>query len=97
MFAHKIHKGRGEVLLAACDRDVLGKTFKAGQLHFHVNPGFYGQELASRRQILDLLSEASTGNFVGNRLIEALCEGGVLDESSVLDVGGVKHAQLVKI
>jgi len=93
MFCVKIHVREGEVLVAACDRELLGKTLSAGELEFHVNERFYGGEVKDAGELRDILAAATIANLVGNRAVEAAIAFGHVNPECTLSIGGVKHAQ----
>jgi len=91
----KIHRREGEVLVAACDRDALGKTFSEGEFELRVESRFYGEEAKRIEDVLDALQDASIGNLTGNEVVNAAICAGYVEEGCVLSIGGVKHAQFV--
>lgn len=85
------------LLVAVCDDEVLGETFENGEISLTVNEEFYGGEEADESDVLDSLSRAQVANIVGSRAVEIAVEAGIIDDDYVLDVGGTRHAQLVRI
>lgn len=93
----KIHSGLDDTVLAACDEDVLGKTFSGNKLRITVSEGFYNGELVPEEVFVQHMERISIMNLVGERVIALAIENGHVSEDCVLDIGGVKHAQVVKI
>ena len=93
----KIHKGQGETILAACDEDVLGKTFKGNDMRITVSESFYNGFLVTEEEFIDRMDAYTIMNLVGERVIALAIENGHVSEDCVLEIGGVKHAQVVKI
>ncbi len=89
------HKG-SEVLVAACDRQLLGRTLKEGTIHLKVG-SFYDGDRVTPEEFLRHLALATVGNFVGRLTVEAASEGGYVDEGNALYVEGVPHAQMVRV
>jgi hypothetical protein len=95
MFCYKIHICGDEVLVAACDEEIVGKTFFGGELRLEVRESFYKRGVASLDELADVLSGATIANLAGNKVVDsAICAGYVAKEN-VLVIGGVKHAQFV--
>ena len=46
---------------------------------------------------MELAGEATIINAVGNNIIRLLIENNAVDSSGVIEIGGVKHAQIVTI
>jgi len=61
---------RHEGVLAACDEDLLGKSFKEQELELHVNEDFYKGELTSEDVFSKLLDRADNINLVGEETIK---------------------------
>jgi len=85
-----------EVLVAACDADLLGKTLREGELRLHVS-SFYDGEDVGEEEFIDQLKRATIGNLVGNKTVAAARRAGLISEDGVLWIDGVPHAQLFVI
>ncbi len=93
----KIHKIGGEILLAACDEELLGRSFSEGMLRLDVNEAFYGGFQAELDDLVDYLREATIANLVGERVVGKAVEEGYVHPDAVLEISGVPHAQVVSI
>lgn len=93
----KIIRIRDEILLAACDRELLGKKFTHGELRIEVKKEFYHEVFVSRETFVNALRTATIVNLVGERVIRIAIEEGFVDEENVLWIGKVPHAQIVKM
>ena len=90
----KVYRRGPETLVAACDEDLLGKTFREGGVRLEVS-AFYDGDVVSEEQFVAHLRLATIGNFVGRETIEAARRGGFVAEEGVLWIQGVPHAQMV--
>jgi uncharacterized protein len=95
MFCYKIHTCGNEVLVAACDGDILGKTFFEGELQLEVKESFYKRCAAPLAELEKVLSGATIANLAGNRVVDSAISAGYIEETNVLVIDGVKHAQFV--
>ncbi|AAL81399.1 DUF424 domain-containing protein [Pyrococcus furiosus DSM 3638] len=93
----KVYRVQGEVLVAACDEELLGKTFREGELKLEVKERFYKGELMDVEELGRLLEEATIANLTGERVVRKAIELGYIDESRVLRIQGVPHAQMAKM
>ncbi|CAD5243705.1 DUF424 domain-containing protein [Thermococcus camini] len=93
----KVYRVQGEVLLAACDEELLGKTFREGELKLEVKERFYRGELVEEDALDSLLHEATIANLTGERCVSKAIELGYVDEARVLRIQGVPHAQMAKL
>jgi hypothetical protein len=93
----KVYRVQGEVLLAACDEELLGKTFREGELKLEVKERFYKGELVEESALEGLLEEATIANLTGERCVSKAIELGYVDEERVLRIEGVPHAQMARM
>lgn len=93
----KVYHRGPDILVAACDSDLLGKTFREGQLRLHVNPEFYDGREVTAEELVAHLQIATIGNFVGEETIRICRDAGFIDEEGILRIQGVPHAQLVVV
>jgi hypothetical protein len=92
--AMKVYKRANEILLAACDSDLLGKTFKEGKLQIEVSPEFYDDARVNKQLFLQNLQLSTISNLVGETTINYAVEAGLVDKSSIIWIDGVPHAQI---
>ncbi len=86
-----------EQVLAACDEELLGKTFKEGDLKLEVSKDFYGGKIIDADIFGELLKSARIANLCGKTTVEKAIESGLVSRNSVIVIQGVPHAQVVKI
>jgi hypothetical protein len=93
----RIFKDKNCVMVAACDENTLGKTFREGKKKLEVAPGFYGGDLCSIDETMQALEAANIGNLVGGNVIDAAVQRGLVDPDAIVRIGGVPHVQIIKI
>ncbi|WP_456366263.1 DUF424 domain-containing protein [Thermococcus sp.] len=93
----KVYRVQGEVLLAACDEELLGRTFREGELKLEVRERFYRGELVEEERLKELLEEATIANLTGERCVSKAIDLGYVDPGRVLRIQGVPHAQMAKL
>jgi|TARA_Y100000310_G_scaffold341752_1_gene441932 hypothetical protein len=94
MVSIKIQKSlEGTVVLAACDKELLGKTFEEGELHIHVNEGYYGGEIILLEQLEEKLKNCHIANLVGERVVGKAKELGYIEDAHIIKIQGTPHAQ----
>ncbi len=94
-FYMNVFRSGREVLLAACDRDLLGRVFREGKVRLDVSRDFYGGFVGDEEDLLGALPNATIANLVGERVVEVAIGAGFVDPECVLRVEGVPHAQVV--
>ena len=92
-----VYRAGGEVLVAACDKEILGKVFTEGELQLEVSKRFYCGELKDLKELSRILNEATIANLVGDKVVDYAVSCGLVSKENVLVIGGVKHAQFVVV
>lgn len=92
----RIRETRGKVLVAICDEDLFGKELKKGKLKLDVRRSFYEGKKADISECLKALEDATVANMVGS-IVDHAIEAGFVDSKNVIKIGGVPHAQMVRM
>lgn len=85
------------MLLAICDKELLGETLRDGKLVFKVQEEFYKGPKMPVEDAVELMKESTVVNMVGPNIVNKAIEHGLVHPEAVLDICGVPHAQIVKI
>ncbi|MBN2110583.1 MAG: DUF424 family protein [Methanosarcinaceae archaeon] len=93
----KVHRSGENVIVALCDRELIGKTLKDGSVSIVITEEFYKGDLLSEEEVRDVLSRAVNINIFGERSVSCAIDCGVVDKSGVRFIGGVAHAQVFRI
>lgn len=93
VFAYKVHRQQGHVLLAICDKSLLRAVLDK-ELGFHVSESFYGTEQCSEDDIIALVHDATMINAVGNKIVDVLVAKGLVEKENTTLIGNVAHAQI---
>ena len=97
MISIKIYKQGEEILIAACDEQLIGKILEEGKYHLEVSERFYDGERVTTAILKKFLAEATIANLVGKETIKCAIEVGIIDPDCIIRVKGVPHAQMVKM
>ncbi|MDD1766132.1 MAG: DUF424 family protein [Methanomassiliicoccales archaeon] len=97
MITARVHKYGREIVVAACDKDLIGKVLRDGDLRLEVSSCFYEGEDVDEEKLLNRLSLATIANLVGKRTVSIAAKHNYINEDCVLTIAGVPHAQMVKI
>jgi hypothetical protein len=84
-----------EILVAVCDSELIGRTFREGELHLSVNEDFFKGRPADEHEVKKALKEATIANLVGEQSVACGIDSGIVDEHCVITIGGIPHAQMV--
>jgi hypothetical protein len=91
----KIHVHEKDRILAACDQEILGMTFRGDGVKIKVSELFYGGESVSEEVFIERTKSVTIMNLVGNRTVDMAVKEGLVSEQNVMVIGEVKHAQVV--
>lgn len=91
----KAHTFGETLLVAICDRELIGQTLSDGALTLEVSEFFYKGEISTPTEVRDMLTRATIANLVGRRATKHALEGGFITEDNMLIIGGVPHAQMM--
>jgi hypothetical protein len=91
-----VHDKRG-VLVAGCDAGLLGETFRQGKMKLEVSSEFYGGTLCTVEKAMEALAEADVANLVGEAIIKAAVDKGLVDPEAVIYFGAIPHVQIVRL
>lgn len=91
-----IRKTDGNVLLAICDAEILGKTLREGKIVFHVKEKFYKGSRVNVEEAVAMIEHSTIVNMVGRNVVQRAVEEGYVHPEAVLNIDGVPHAQIVK-
>lgn len=88
---------KGQRLVAACDEDILGKTFREGKLKLEVTEQFYKGIRLSMDEAVKLIGDADIANLSGKSIVDAVLREGLADQRAVISISGVPHLQILKL
>jgi hypothetical protein len=92
----KTHRAQGQIVVAMCDAELIGRKLKDGKIQITLNDGFYSGELfdPDENGIFNLIRGASSYNIFGERSIAIAVKYNLVDRATVRLVDGVPHAQV---
>jgi hypothetical protein len=95
----RLHRVRTEVVLAACDEELLGTDLPVGTQGrtVRVSSHFYGEKRVGREEFVWALKRATIANLLGPKVCRIATEGGFLPGGATGTLGGVPHAEIFTI
>lgn len=96
-FSYRIFQQGSDTLLAISDDGIVGKTFSSKEAEITVSKEFYCDKSCDESKVLQLVAKATIINAIGKDVINLLAKTGLVDESSVLLIGDIPHAQIITI
>jgi uncharacterized protein len=98
-FVMRVHRVRAEVVVAACDAELLGTELPVGEhgRTVTVSSQFYGERRVSRDELAAALARATIANLLGERALRLAVDEGYVPPGGAGELGGVPHAQIVSM
>lgn len=93
----KKYDTEGHIIVAVCDRNILGKKFREGKLVLKLDSSFYKGDEANEIEVKEALSSATIANIAGEKAIACAVECGCIDPDVVIFIEGIPHAQMIRI
>jgi len=97
MFRARIYQSQRDVLLAASDEELVGRTLSFGKIQVDITPAFYGSDSVTERELVEMLQQCTVANLMGPRTVTLARRLGLVRDGNVLDIDGVPHAQLARM
>lgn len=95
--AIKTYNQNGEIVVAACDECLLGKTFEEGELQLQVHTSFYDGFRVDEKDLVQHLGNSTIANLVGETVVTCALKAGLIAADSIIHIQGVPHAQIYRI
>lgn len=97
MIVAKYHQSERDLLLAACDSNLIGKKLILDNgAEVKILENFYKDKIVTEQELTLMAKECTTANFFGTETINALIKAGIIGKESIMDLKGVPHTQLYK-
>lgn len=94
----KIHKSQeGKIVLAVCDKDLVGKKFDERGLQLDLGSSFYRGEEKSEDEVRELLKAANYINAVGKESINFCLKNKLIKEGNISYIKKIPHAEVIFI
>ena len=95
----RIHRVRAELVLAACDAELVGRELPVGKAGrtVKVSSHFYGDRPVGPEELLWALQQATIVNLLGERACAVAEAGGFLRPEGRGFLGDVPHAEIVTV
>lgn len=93
----KKYDTEGQIIVAVCDKNIIGKKFKEGELTLKLEESFYKGNEVCDKDVKEALSFATIANIAGEKSIACAVECGCIDPETIIFIDGIPHAQMVRI
>jgi uncharacterized protein len=85
------------IVLACCDKELIGKTLEDKKIFLEVNQKFYGNKEITKKELQKALEEAQNINLLGKKSVNTAIEKKIAEKEDVIEIKGVPHLQIYRI
>jgi len=89
--------GGVKIVVAVCDKELLGREFTEGEVVLTVNKDFFEGFLTDVDEALHYIRNAFTAVIVGEGIVNEAIKAGIIHPEAVLKVSGVPYAHIVRL
>lgn len=93
----RIHRIRGEVVVAACDSELVETELRVGRTQVKISSYFYGRMAVSEEEFVAHVRRGTIVNLLGERTVRWAVKAGLLAAEGAGSLGGVPHAEIVDL
>jgi hypothetical protein len=93
----RVHRTGRELVVAACDEELLGRELTVGSRKYKVDSSFYGSVRVDPMELISHLSVATIANLLGKRTVGEAIKAGLVEEGATTFLDGVLHAEMVRM
>ncbi|HZY92368.1 MAG TPA: DUF424 family protein [Thermoplasmata archaeon] len=95
----RVHRVRAEVVVAACDAELLGRDLPVGTAGrtVKVSSQFYGERQVTPEEFVVAARRATIVNLLGPRVLAVAEREGMIAPGGSGSLGGVPHAEIFTI
>jgi len=97
MISIKVYKQGEDIVIGACDEDILGKKFVEGKFQIDVSKNFYEGQRIDKKTLARYLSDATIANLVGEETVKCAIKLGLVHPDCILRIKGIPHAQMIRM
>ena len=91
----RMHKMGGDMILAACDEELLGAFLEEGGRRLEVSESFYSGTALGEEELAEWMRSASSMNLIGNTAVGVAVKEGYAVPEQAFEICGVKYLTVV--
>ncbi len=93
----KLHPTQNSVVLACCEKELVGKILAEGDYYLEIKDLFYKDKLIDEKELRQLLKEADNINLLGEKPVSVALSEGLIKERDIIRIRDVPHVNIFKI
>jgi len=95
----KIHISRGQRVIAACDKELIGMIIEDGNYYIDLKKysSFYVGEICSKEELENALTNFNSASLVGEKVVSVALSKGVVSKEKVTNIKSFPCIQIYKV
>ena len=93
----KVFRTRQDIVVAICDKEILGKEFEFKGVKVKISEKFYGGKLVDENIALKLIQKGTIVNLFGKKIVELALKNHFIKKEHTILIDGHPHAQIIKL
>jgi len=94
----RIHRSaENREIVGICDRELIGKTFKEGDISLLISDTFFGNQPVPEEEVIRVLMTSDNITIFGTRCTKLAIQQGLLEEDSCRIIEGIPFATILRI
>ena len=95
----KLHGHEKSSILALCDRELIGKVLKDGEIVLDLKDyaSFYKGDEVGEAEATEAMKSATSLNLVGKKSVAVAVKLGLVGKEGVRKIKGVPHVQIYRV
>lgn len=93
----KVHNQNGTIIFACCDKELIDKKLKHGDIEIHLSKSFYGSEKITEKSFIEQINNCDCANVFGNRSCDILLKKKIITKDQIIHIAKIAHTQIYKI
>ncbi len=92
-----VHQSFNGIVVAICDKELIGKKFEQGKLQLDLTTNFYKGGEMPENKVLELFKKAYIVNLVGKKAVSFGLKANVINKENILNIKNIPICQCVII
>lgn len=97
MFYIKVHDAGYRKIIAVCDKNIIGKSFRKDNLVLNISEDFYKGEIKSIEETKTALTSGENLNIAGNEAINLCLDLGLINKENIKEIEGTQYAMILEL
>jgi len=85
------------LMLAVCDKEIIGKKFETPDLKLDLSSDFYNGKEKTEKEIVKLFEQAYMINLVGQESVGLGLKSGIISKKDIIKIKDIPYVQAISL